>query len=179
VALCFRPASGAEPSFTLSSLQGIHSVGSRRLAMDPATPCFQSSSATPCRHALVVRHRSNVSQATSIRGARATCSGQPDFKAGVRCTPQGSRRASRGITLGLGCRCGRCDDGYYNMWGQCLVCGSAPLVFFLSYVVPALGTVAGTAFLFWAGAPGCRAHCCPTVEASGILQLSRAADCSP
>jgi hypothetical protein len=53
--------------------------------------------------------------------------------------------------VGFGCRCGTCDIGYYSLWGQCHECGSQALVIFLSQAVPALGTVAGTAFFFWGG----------------------------
>jgi hypothetical protein len=51
----------------------------------------------------------------------------------------------------FGCRCGTCDIGYYGLWGRCHECGHASLVFFLSRAVPALGTIASTAFFFWGG----------------------------
>ena len=53
--------------------------------------------------------------------------------------------------LGFGCRCGRCDVGYYGLSGQCYKCGSTSLVFFLSRAVPALGIVGMTAFFYGGG----------------------------
>ena len=55
-------------------------------------------------------------------------------------------------SLFLGCsRCGTCDEGFYNLWGECHECGPASLVFFLSRALPALAVFAGTSILLWGG----------------------------
>jgi hypothetical protein len=65
----FGPAKGLVHSANARIGQGTHSAGFRRQAMEPAVRSYQLSSAAPVWHALEARRRSNVSQATSIRGA--------------------------------------------------------------------------------------------------------------
>ena len=53
--------------------------------------------------------------------------------------------------LGSGCRCGRCDVGYYSLLGQCNDCGNPSLVLFLSRAIPAFGVGGTTAVFFFGG----------------------------
>ncbi len=166
-----------------SSSQGTRLVHSRRRAIDQAS--FRSLNVTRCTLALVARHRSNVSRATPIH-TRYVIGTQP-FPAGLharrlephphltsldlaRQRPQmiesdRSFGPAYAVRLGtpleahcsLGCRCGTCNEGYYNVWGQCHECGPTPLVFFLSRALQALGVFTGTAIMLWKK-PGCHAR---------------------
>lgn len=48
-------------------------------------------------------------------------------------------------------RCGMCDIGYFRLSEQCVECGSASLVQFLSRAVPAFAVGGLTVFFFWGG----------------------------
>ena len=127
--------------------QGTRLVGFQPQAMDQATPCFRSSSATRLLPVLAARRCSNVSKVMPIRGA----SEQPTYRLAHMTPTYAVRPRTPSLRRGFGCRCGACDVGYYGLLGRCYECGNRIFVLFLSRAVPALTILAITAIFFWGG----------------------------